>query len=70
MTAMPKIEFCFVLWDVGEGYRAADVLPSEVDPPPADWLASISRGNRPERHCSCQAEVRSDADGDASSSEN
>lgn len=52
------------------GYMAADVLPSEVDPPPADWLASISRGNRPERSCSCQAKVRSDAYRDAPSSEN
>ena len=55
---------------IGDGYMAADVLPSEVDPPPADWLASINRGARPESTCSCKTEVRSDADGDMLSSEN
>ncbi len=25
-----------------QGYMGADVLPSEVKPPPADWLANIA----------------------------
>ena len=67
---MPKRKYRFFPWVIGEGYMAADVLPSEVDPPPADWLASINGGARSERPCSCKTEARSDADGDASSSEN
>ena len=52
------------------GYMAADVTHTEVEPPPADWLASINMGNRPESRCCCKAEFRSDVDGDISSSEN
>lgn len=55
---------------VYDGYMAADVSHTEVEPPPADWLASIKMGNRPESPCSCKTESRSDTDGDAPSSEN
>ena len=27
---------------IREGYMGADVLPSEVKPPPADWLAKVA----------------------------
>lgn len=68
---MPKKEEPFVPRRIRlGGYMAADVLPNEVDPPPADWLASASEGARPESPCSCKAESRSDADGDTPSSEN
>lgn len=52
------------------GYMAADVLPTEVEPPPADWLDSINRGVRPENCCCCKAGFPSDTDRDISNSEN
>ena len=55
---------------VYDGYMAADVSHTEVEPPPADWLASINWGARLENRCCCKTESRSDADGDMLSSEN
>lgn len=52
------------------GYMAADVSHTEVEPPPADWLASINRGARPENRCCCKADFHPDADSDRLSSEN